>query len=170
MRLKWLTLILFLLSNYLYGQYQIRASVFGGGGAVISNADHRISSTSGQTLIGSAQAGNFRMHMGFWRPAQLLTPVEEFSDLTPTEYRIDQNYPNPFNPSTIIRFAVKERSHVSLVVFNLLGQTVSTLVNGELPAGEYETRFSPSGLASGLYVYRITTNGFVQSRRMLLLK
>lgn len=170
MRLKWLTLIVFLLSNYLYGQYQIRASVFACGGAVISNADHRISSTSGQTLIGSAQAGNFRMHVGFWRQAQLINPVEEFSDLTPTEYRLDQNYPNPFNPTTAIRFAVKERSHLILVVFNVLGQTVTTLVNEELAAGEYEARFSPIGLASGLYVYRITTNGFVQSRRMLLLK
>ncbi len=158
------------LPNDLHAQYHIRASVLGGGGATASNGNHRLASTVGQIFIGSAQGGNFRKQVGFWRSAHLLTPVEKISELIPTEYRLDQNFPNPFNPSTTIRFAVKERSHITLVVFNILGQTVSTLINEELAAGEYETHFSPGGLASGLYVYRISTNGFVQSRRMLLLK
>lgn len=59
----------------------------------------------------------------------------------PTDFSLQQNYPNPFNPSTNIRFAIKEKSHVSLIVFNLLGQSVATLVNEELPAGEYEAIF-----------------------------
>lgn len=159
-----------LLSTALYSQYRIPASVFGSGGSTVSNSNFRTLATAGQTVAGFTQGGNSRMSTGWSPPAQLLTPLEEITRAIPFEYRLDQNYPNPFNPTTMIRFAVKERSHITLVVFNVLGQAVSTLVNEELSAGEYETRFSPSGLASGLYFYRITANGFVQSRRMLLIK
>jgi hypothetical protein len=99
-----------------------------------------------------------------------LTSVRTIENTIPANFSLQQNYPNPFNPSTNIRFAMKEKSHVSLVVLNLLGQTVATLVNETLPAGEYEVLFSTSGLASGLYLYRMTANAFTRSRTMLLLK
>lgn len=88
----------------------------------------------------------------------------------PSQFILQQNYPNPFNPSTTIRYTVKEESRVSLIVFNLLGEPVATLIDKELPAGEYSTQFSPNALPSGVYLYRVTANGFVQSRKMLLLK
>jgi hypothetical protein len=99
-----------------------------------------------------------------------LVSVRALEAPLPAEFRLDQNYPNPFNPLTYIRFAVKKKSHVSLIVYNLLGQPVATVVNEDLQAGEYEAPFSSNGLASGVYVYRMTTNRFVESRRMLLLK
>ncbi|MBU2524936.1 T9SS type A sorting domain-containing protein [Patescibacteria group bacterium] len=99
-----------------------------------------------------------------------LLDVRTLESPIPAKFSLQQNYPNPFNPSTNIRFTVKEKSHISLVVLNLLGQSVATLVNEELPAGEYEASFSPNDLASGVYVYRMATNGFIQSRGMLLLK
>lgn len=130
----------------------------------------RLFSTVGQTLIGTLQGATLRKQVGFWYLTQIITAVEEVQDLIPTEYRLGQNYPNPFNPITTIPFAIKEKSHARLTVFNTLGQTVATLVDEELSSGEYEARFSPGGLASGLYIYRLTAKEFVQFRVMLLLK
>lgn len=159
-----------LLPGQLLAQYAMRASVLGGGGAVSSNSTHRLASTMGQAVAGFSAGGSFRKRAGFWSAEPVPTPVEHTAAPVPREYRLDQNFPNPFNPATTIRFAIKEKSHVSLVVFTLLGQAVSTIVDEELPAGEYETRFTAPDAASGLYFYRLTSNGFVRSRKMLLLR
>ena len=173
MKPKLFFIILLLLPTHLHGQYQIPASVFGNGGGVVSNSTFQMSSTVGQTLTGQVQAGNFRKYVGFWYQPDYIISVEELPNPIPLEYKLEQNYPNPFNPSTTIRFAVKERSKVELVIFNLLGESIATLVNEELDAGWYEAHFSApatGGLASGVYVYRIIANQFVQSHKMLLLK
>ncbi len=96
----------------------------------------------------------------------------------PTEFALEQNYPNPFNPSTAIRYALPERSHVSLTVFNVLGERVIELVNGDKEAGYHDANFDGSGLASGVYFYRLeahpfemgATRMFTSSRKMLFLK
>jgi hypothetical protein len=165
-----LGIIPFLIPNYLQAQYQILASVLGSGGGVVSATTFRDSSTVGQTFAGTLEAGTFRMHVGFWRITRRLTPVEHLAECFPLHYRLDQNYPNPFNPSTNIRFAVKKRSHVSLIVLSLLGQSVATLVDEELPPGEYQACFSPTGFASGLYFYRLVAGPFVETKKMLLLR
>lgn len=116
--------------------------------------------------IAVAQSGKLRIISD----ASLVVDVRTPQAPMPADFTLQQNYPNPFNPSTTIRFALNQRSRVSLIVFNVLGQPVRALVNDELPAGEHEARFSPEGLPSGVYMYRISTDGFVQSRRMLLLK
>jgi photosystem II stability/assembly factor-like uncharacterized protein len=81
-----------------------------------------------------------------------------------------QNYPNPFNPITTIRYALPSRSHLTLSVFNTLGQTVATLVNETEDAGYHDVRFDASGLASGVYFYRLQAGAFVQTRRLSLLR
>ena len=98
-----------------------------------------------------------------------LTSVK-FTDLTPTDYKLFQNFPNPFNPSTTIRYQIPELGTVSLKIYDILGNEVATLVNKEQPAGSYSISFNGSALASGIYVYRIISNGFIQTRKMLLLK
>jgi len=88
----------------------------------------------------------------------------------PAQFMLEQNYPNPFNPVTNISYAVPERVHVKIVVFNALGQQVQTLVSEEKDPGTYRVRFDASNLAAGVYVYQIQAGTFVQSRKMILLK
>jgi len=90
--------------------------------------------------------------------------------LVPQAYVLDQNYPNPFNPSTTIRYGLTQKGVVQLTVFNALGQEVRQLVNGEQEAGYHEIRFDGTGLASGVYFYRIHAGTFVQTKRFVLLK
>lgn len=85
-------------------------------------------------------------------------------------YRLAQNYPNPFNPATAIRFSLTEAQHVRLDVFDATGRSVATLVDDALPSGEHLQRFDGSGLASGVYYYRIVAGNFSQTRRMILTK
>ena len=81
-----------------------------------------------------------------------------------------QNYPNPFNPSTIIEFAIPEKTNVSLFVFNSIGEKVAELVNQEMDAGYHTVNFNASNLSSGIYFYRISTNDFSKTRKMIMLK
>jgi hypothetical protein len=88
----------------------------------------------------------------------------------PNEYFLKQNYPNPFNPSTKISYGIQEAGVVNLKVYNILGSEVVTLVNEHKPAGNYEVNFGKNELASGVYIYRLTVNNFVQTRKMILEK
>ena len=81
-----------------------------------------------------------------------------------------QNYPNPFNPTTTIRYALPHRSHVTLTVFNTLGQKVVELVNGDVDAGTSEVRFDGGRLASGVYFYHLQTGTFVKTRTLVIVK
>ncbi len=97
------------------------------------------------------------------------------SDNLPDEFTLGQNYPNPFNPTTTIKFDLPARAQVSLSVYNVLGQKVTTLVNETLPAGRYETEWDGSSdggveVASGIYFYRLHTEQFTQTKKMILLK
>jgi len=86
----------------------------------------------------------------------------------PTEYALFQNYPNPFNPTTQIRYDIKESGHVTLKVYDLLGRTVATLVNGEVPAGSHSITWDASGLASGIYLYQLQADGFRATKKLVL--
>ena len=88
----------------------------------------------------------------------------------PGAFELFQNYPNPFNPGTFIQYNLPHASHVSLKVYNVLGQEVSTLVNETRPAGSYNVHFNGSGIASGVYFYRLQAGSFVQTKKCLLLK
>ncbi len=93
----------------------------------------------------------------------------------PTAFALQQNYPNPFNPTTAIRFALPVDANVTLAVYNVLGQQVAELMNGQVTAGYHEIPFDASSLASGIYVYRLTaTSGtethFTEVRKLVLMK
>ena len=88
----------------------------------------------------------------------------------PKGFLLLENYPNPFNPSTTIRYGLPSRSHVTLTIFNTLGQQVATLVEGEQEAGFHEAVFDASGLASGVYLYRLTAGSYVETRKLALVR
>jgi hypothetical protein len=100
---------------------------------------------------------------------------DHYQPLIPDNFALEQNVPNPFNPTTNIRFDLPRQSYVHLEVVNVLGQRVRTLVNESLPAGIHTVTFDGQNddgqaVASGVYFYRLVTEGFSQSRKMILLK
>ncbi len=88
----------------------------------------------------------------------------------PAEFKLSQNYPNPFNPGTVIRYQLPAAGKVQLVVYNLLGQKIRTLVNRKQDEGEYSVVFNAEGLAGGVYVYQLRTGKTVQTRKMVLVR
>ncbi|MCX8056048.1 MAG: CIA30 family protein, partial [Ignavibacteria bacterium] len=88
----------------------------------------------------------------------------------PKEYKLTQNYPNPFNPATMIEFSIVKPEFVSLKVYNILGQEVATLVNEVKNPGTYSVRFDASNLSSGVYIYRLQTDSYSATKKMILQK
>ncbi|HEY3249801.1 MAG TPA: T9SS type A sorting domain-containing protein [Ignavibacteria bacterium] len=88
----------------------------------------------------------------------------------PAEYSLSQNYPNPFNPGTSISFGLPKAAFVKLTVYNILGEVVATLVNEQKQAGTYDINFNASNFASGVYLYKLETDNFVDVKKMLLIK
>jgi len=91
-------------------------------------------------------------------------------DFIPRAYSLSQNYPNPFNPSTSISFTLTKSTFVTLKIYNVLGNEITTLVNQNMPGGKHEIRFNANGLPSGVYLYTITAGDFVDTKKMLLMK
>jgi hypothetical protein len=88
----------------------------------------------------------------------------------PSQFRLNQNFPNPFNPSTNIQFTIKDFGFVSLKIYDLLGREMAILVNEEKQAGSYEVTFDASALSSGIYLYRLKSGGFEQTKKFVLMK
>ncbi|MBE2227125.1 MAG: T9SS type A sorting domain-containing protein [Ignavibacteria bacterium] len=104
-----------------------------------------------------------------------LTGFNQISSIIPEQFYLSQNYPNPFNPKTKIKFAVPsnvkgQTSNVKLIIYDLLGREVTTLVDEELKPGTYETDWDGSGYSSGVYFYKIISEGFVETKKMVLMK
>ena len=85
-------------------------------------------------------------------------------------YQLYQNYPNPFNPTTTIKFLIAKFGFVTLKVFDVLGREIATLVDEEKPVGNYEVKFDGSQLSSGIYFYQLKAGGFVQTKKLILVK
>jgi len=92
------------------------------------------------------------------------------NNTAPKEYVLTQNYPNPFNPETKINYLIPVSGGVKLSVYNTLGQLVDVLVNEMQTSGSYSVSFNGSGLSSGVYIYRLESGSFVQTRKMILVK
>jgi 5'-nucleotidase/UDP-sugar diphosphatase len=105
------------------------------------------------------------------RRNSVVSPVREGKQSArPTEFRLEQNYPNPFNPTTTIQFVVPVSGFVSLKIYNLLGQEVATLINGELSAGQHDVVWNAKGIASGMYFYKLEARGYTATKKMILLR
>ena len=138
----------------------------GSGGEIITWEDLRIESNKNIYAQRVYSNGN------------LYTSVKDGSRVVPNEFALDQNYPNPFNPSTTIKFDLPKSSFVTLKVYNILGQEVATLVNGEQTAGYKSVKFDGTKLSSSLYFYRLTAGSpstssgqrYFETKKLILLR
>ena len=105
-----------------------------------------------------------------------ITAIDEDANINiPGRYSLSQNYPNPFNPSTEIKFTIASHEKVSLVIYDLLGRKIITLVNDDIIPGEHKIVWngnndSGRGVASGIYLYKLTTDNYSKVRKMVFLK
>jgi hypothetical protein len=120
---------------------------------------------SGTNLFAGTKTGVWRRPL-----SELTASAQSSSSQLPVEFELHQNYPNPFNPTTTIRYALPQRSDVTLTVVNTLGQQVATLVNESEEAGYHEVRFDGNGLASAVYFYRFRAGDFAQTRKCSLVR
>ncbi|TFB10037.1 T9SS type A sorting domain-containing protein [Candidatus Marinimicrobia bacterium MT.SAG.2] len=119
-----------------------------------------------------------RTHIPFLTTEKLPTPEQgiitgvrnELSEILPIAIKLSQNYPNPFNPATKIEFSLPKRSETSLIIYNVLGQEVKRLLDGDLAAGDYELFWDASRYSSGVYLYELRTEKYRFVRKMLLVK
>jgi len=114
-----------------------------------------------KTLFITAGTSLYRIRMS-------TTGVNDYGALSTGSFRLHANYPNPFNPSTTIEYELERGGTVELNVFNSLGQRVSTIVDGYRQAGSHSVTFEPHDLASGVYVYRLSTGSSADAKKMLL--
>lgn len=99
-----------------------------------------------------------------------IVSVENNNNIIPSKFSLNQNYPNPFNPKTVISYSLPVSDFVKLVVYDILGKEIKRLVNEKQNPGNYEVSFDAGNLSSGIYFYRLTTEGFTDTRRMVLVK
>lgn len=99
-----------------------------------------------------------------------LVSVEQLSVEIPEDFSLYQNFPNPFNPETIIKFDIKNTAHVKLEIFDILGRNISTLIDKKLQTGSYEVSYDMSEMNSGVYFYKLSSESFSKTMKMLLIK
>ena len=100
----------------------------------------------------------------------LPTPLEKPMNGSPSKFTLEQNYPNPFNPTTIIHYGFPSAQHVTVQVYNTLGQLITTLVDKMQSAGSYSVSFDAHNLPSGMYIYRLKAGNYIQTKKMMLIK
>ncbi|MEO8399905.1 MAG: T9SS type A sorting domain-containing protein, partial [Ignavibacteriaceae bacterium] len=108
-------------------------------------------------------------------PANSLDKVETVEIKIPSEYKLEQNYPNPFNPTTNIKYQIPEDKHVSLKIYNIIGQLVKVLVDDNQATGSYSIQWDGrdnhgAAISSGVYLYRIEAGDFVTNKKMIYMK
>jgi hypothetical protein len=120
---------------------------------------------------------NYRTSFDIWQDDGYVWVIENDAvtsvndnDIIPTKISLSQNYPNPFNPATNIKFNLVESGYVSLKVYDILGNEVAELVNGELNAGVHNKVFNAGNLSSGVYFYTLKTNSFKETKKLMLMK
>jgi hypothetical protein len=120
---------------------------------------------SGTNLFVGTGGGVFRRSL-----SDMITSIESFSTGMPGHFNLEQNYPNPFNPTTTIKYSLPQQTFVSLSIYDLLGREIVILVNEEKDAGTHSIKFNGSNLSSGIYLYRIQSGSFWETKKLILIK
>jgi len=149
-----------------------------------STAIYRSTNGTSWAVEYTAPAGNFnaisqaRPGRGIWAVRSnggisfhtIIADINKIGTASPNKYELFQNYPNPFNPVTNIKFQVPQAGFVTLKVYDALGKEVQTLIEQEVKAGFYETKFNTGGLSSGIYFYKLITDKFTDVKKMVVVK
>jgi hypothetical protein len=133
------------------------------GWVTISNAN--INPSNNTVTFSTSDVGNFFILTG-----DSPTSVETSNDFTIEDFRLEQNFPNPFNPTTTIKYQISDVGFVTLKVYDVLGNEVALLVNEKKEVGSYEANFDASNLSSGVYIYQLNVNDFINTKKMVLMK
>jgi hypothetical protein len=126
-----------------------------------------IQSSSSPPIWGTFQGNNQRTGV---QPIPIVSSASNGCDKTPISYALYANYPNPCNPTTIISYDIPKLSHVTLVIYDILGRQVGELVRGEKSPGHYQATFDAGNLPSGVYFYRLQAGTYSNTKKLLLLK
>jgi hypothetical protein len=158
--------------------YILVKDVLSTSGGHLESASYLLDYSTGQTAVGMSQGTSHIETGGFWSWSpwgEVVAVEEQIDEVLPGSYRLSQNYPNPFNPRTHISYQLPQNGHVTLAVYNVMGQRVRELLDWEQTAGEHVVTWdglddAGRPVASGIYFYQLVTGEFVQTRKMLLLK
>ncbi len=154
--------------------YLLRTSVIGAGGAPGESGGYKTNGTLGQWAPGEGSAAGKTLSAGFWKSGwQVIVTGEEVPVALRNE--LFQNYPNPFNPSTTIEYMVGEESPVEIVIFNVKGQRIRTLVSDTNAPGRHRVAWDGRNdrgvtVSTGMYFYRLRVGSFSAVKKMLLLR
>jgi hypothetical protein len=149
---------------------------FGGKPTAVSNMCASVTSRKINDTVRVFVAGGYLAsavgtpNLDFFGCGPTLTGIVWNQQSAPTAYKLSQNYPNPFNPVTKINYALPKSGFVTLKVYDMLGREVVSLVNENKVSGNYSVDFNASNLTSGVYFYRLEVNGFVDTKKMLMIK
>lgn len=130
----------------------------------------RTISVGGCPFIPSPSTGGENSVLNFGVDVVPIVGVPNTNNEVPKRYGLEQNYPNPFNPTTKISYELPVTSYVTLIVYDMLGHEVKTLVNEKQSAETYQLEFNGSNLPSGVYYYKLTTEEYVETKKMMLMK
>ncbi|MCX8011464.1 MAG: T9SS type A sorting domain-containing protein, partial [Ignavibacteria bacterium] len=150
-------------TNYKFGYFNTQTNTWSGIGITSYNRDYpdpRIDTVEARiSHFSDIGAGD-----------EELTNMNISEAEIPLVFALQQNFPNPFNPTTNIKFDLPQKCIVSICVYNLLGEKISELINGEKEAGYHQVKFDAQGLSSGVYFYQMRAKDFVQTKKIVVLK
>jgi len=164
-------------ANFLYAKgINLLAGTEAGVFLTINNGDNwnSISNASFNSSVSALFANDSNIYIGtdgnLWKCSLSEIISNSNSDNIPGDFELEQNYPNPFNYSTMINYKIPKKSFVTLEIYDILGRKISTLVHEEKDANSYSVQFNSERLASGIYLYKIIADDFIQTKKMVLLK
>jgi hypothetical protein len=132
--------------------------------------EHKVTQNEGVLFYRSNEFNYFDWAFGVSMTLLETTVGVEVARTNPSTFKLHQNYPNPFNPSTTISYDLPTRSHVTLRIFNVLGQEVATLVDDEVRAGRHEVGWNAARMTSGVYLYQLKANRSIETKKLILLR